>query len=187
MPRFIVLLRGVNVGKGHRVPMAGFKRLLERLGYSEVRTLLNSGNAVFASSRRSTKRHAQAIAAAVQAEFGVTTLVVVKSAVQLSAIVRGNPMTPAPTDRSRFLVAVGNDVGALKTLEPLLPLAQGNERLVITPAAAYLHCPGGLLECDVGKAILGRAGKAVTSRNWATLLKLESLASIARPIRAKSK
>ncbi|NBP09031.1 MAG: DUF1697 domain-containing protein, partial [Gammaproteobacteria bacterium] len=43
MPRYAVLLRGVNVGKGNRVPMAEFKRLLEALGATEVKTLLNSG------------------------------------------------------------------------------------------------------------------------------------------------
>ena len=47
MPAYIVLLRGVNVGKAKRVPMAEFRKLLEGLGYTNVATLLNSGNAVF--------------------------------------------------------------------------------------------------------------------------------------------
>lgn len=185
MPRFIVLLRGVNVGKGHRVPMAEFKRLLESLGYTGVKTLLNSGNAVFASSRRSPARHAHSITAGVQATFGVSTPVVVKSADQLSAIVEGNPLGAAASDRSRLLVIVGMDSSALRALEPLLPLAQGKERLVITDVAAYLHCPGGLLESKIGKAVLGRAGKAVTSRNWTTVLKLEALVSDLRRSGAK--
>jgi uncharacterized protein (DUF1697 family) len=50
MPRFVVLLRGVNVGKGNRVAMVEFKESLEGLGYTDVKTLLNSGNAVFASA-----------------------------------------------------------------------------------------------------------------------------------------
>jgi hypothetical protein len=86
MPRFTVLLRGVNVGKGKRVPMAGFKRLLEELGYTDVRTLLNSGNAVFASAGRSGAKHALAIAAEVERRFGVLTPVIVKSAAE---VVRG--------------------------------------------------------------------------------------------------
>ena len=47
MPTFIALLRGVNVGKGKRVPMAELRDLLSGLGFAEVTTLLNSGNAVF--------------------------------------------------------------------------------------------------------------------------------------------
>lgn len=175
MPRFVVLLRGVNVGTGNRVPMADFKVLLEAIGYSEVKTLLNSGNAVFRSSGRSGAKHALAIAAAVQEKFGVSTPVIVKSAAELAVIINGNPMVPSEAVHSRFLVAFGPDAKALQALSPLLPLAQDPERLVITSEAAYLYCAGGLLESKVGTAMLGKAGKGVTTRNWATVLKLGAL------------
>jgi uncharacterized protein (DUF1697 family) len=45
MATFIALLRGVNVGKAKRVPMERFRGLLAELGYTDVTTLLNSGNA----------------------------------------------------------------------------------------------------------------------------------------------
>lgn len=166
--------------------MAEFKGLLEALGYAEVRTLLNSGNAVFASPKRSSISHARSIATAVEAKFGVTTPVVVKSAARLRAVIDGNPMAPPTADHSRFLVAFGMDTSALKSLEPLRPLARGGARFVITKDAAYLHCPGGLLESRIGEALLGRAGKAVTTRNWATVLKLEMLTSNAKPSIAAS-
>ena len=47
MSRHVALLRGINVGKAKRIAMADLKTLMERLGYREVRTLLNSGNVVF--------------------------------------------------------------------------------------------------------------------------------------------
>lgn len=47
MPKFVALLRGVNVGGAKRVPMAQLRTLLSDLGYTQVATLLNSGNAVF--------------------------------------------------------------------------------------------------------------------------------------------
>ncbi len=172
MPQFAVLLRGVNVGKGNRVPMAAFRIMLEQLGFLEVRTLLNSGNAVFASPGRSGSKHAQTIAASLQQQFGVSTPVIVKSAAELAAIIKNNPMVPPESEHSRFLVVFGQEQSALRSLEPLLPLAQGSERLVITREAAYLHCPAGLLESRVGEAMLGKPGRGVTTRNWATVLKL---------------
>lgn len=178
MPRFVVLLRGVNVGKGNRVPMAEFKRLLEDLGATEVKTLLNSGNAVFSSTARSGPRLAAAIAEALASRLGVVTPVVVKSAAEFARIVDGVPGQPPEGDHSRYLVAFGADAAALQALQPLvphLPLATGGERLVITPQAAYLHCPGGLLESPVGAAMLGKAGRGVTTRNWATVLKIAAL------------
>lgn len=175
MPRFVVLLRGVNVGKGNRVPMADFKRMLEGLGYRDVRTVLNSGNAVVSGPGRSSHKHAQAISAALQQAFGFAVPVVVRSASEFSAVVRRSPVIPPKEHHSRFLVAFGQDKAALSTLAPLMPLASGPERFVVTDDAAYLSCPAGLLKSKVGAAILGKAGKAVTTRNWATLLKIEAL------------
>ena len=54
MPTFVALLRGVNVGKAKRVPMAELRALLSGLGYTGVATLLNSGNAVFRARERHT-------------------------------------------------------------------------------------------------------------------------------------
>ena len=48
--KYVALLRGINVGKGARVPMKTLKALLEGLGLSDVATYLNSGNAIFSSS-----------------------------------------------------------------------------------------------------------------------------------------
>jgi uncharacterized protein (DUF1697 family) len=48
--KYVALLRGINVGKGARVPMETLKALLEGLGLSRVATYLNSGNVIFSSS-----------------------------------------------------------------------------------------------------------------------------------------
>ena len=175
MPRFVVLLRGVNVGKANRVPMADFRALLEAQGHTQVQTLLNSGNAVFTSTARSTPKLASDIGAGLRARFGVTTPVVVKSAGEWRAIVDGNPIVPTDSEHSRFLVAVAMDVARLEEVESLRPLLQPGEGLAVTPKAAYLHCAGGLLESRAGEALLGKAGKGITTRNWATALKLSAL------------
>ena len=175
MPRYVALLRGVNVGKANRVAMSEFKALLETLGCADVKTLLNSGNAVFSSSARSSEKLASAIGAQVQSTLDVKTPVVVKSAAQLAAIVSGAPISPPDTDHSKFFVAFGRDEQAVQTLAPLVPLARAPERLVITSQAAYLHCPEGLLQSKAGEAILGRQGREVTTRNWATVLKIRAL------------
>ncbi len=175
MPRYAVLLRGVNVGKGNRVPMAEFKALLEKLGYSDVQTLLNSGNAVFTGPAGSSAKHAEAVANALQARLAITTPVIVKSGKEFSAVIDANPIPPPEADHSRFLVAFARDSSSLKALEPLVAMAQAPERFVVTKQAAFLHCPGGLLESRVATALLGKPGRSVTTRNWATVLKLGAL------------
>ena len=42
MARYVALLRGINVGRNKRMPMADLRDLLSGLGYSDVKTLLQS-------------------------------------------------------------------------------------------------------------------------------------------------
>ena len=54
-------------------------------------------------------------------------------------------------------------------------MVQPHERFHIGSHAAYLHCAGGILESKAGSALLGKLGREVTTRNWATVLKLKAL------------
>jgi uncharacterized protein (DUF1697 family) len=178
MARFVVLLRGVNVGKGNRVPMADFKRLLEGLGCTDVKTLLNSGNAVVTSAMRSTAGLAGAVAKALSEQLDVKTLVIVKSASELRAVVLASPLVPSEKDHSRYLVTFGPDAPSLQALVGLQTLVGASETFVVSAEAAFLHCPAGVLESKVGEALLGKVGKGLTTRNWATVLKLAGLVSV---------
>jgi uncharacterized protein (DUF1697 family) len=175
MPRFVVLLRGVNVGTANRVPMSEFRALLAGLGFSAVRTLLNSGNAIFDAAEPSAQVHAGAIQTSLLARLEVSTPVVVKTAEEWSRIVQGNPIAPAEAEWTRFLVAFGNTTDDVRTLAPLTAMVQGQERIAITDEAAYLHCADGIKASKVGTAALGRAGRRVTTRNWATVVRVMSL------------
>ncbi|HEX4236183.1 MAG TPA: DUF1697 domain-containing protein [Caldimonas sp.] len=179
MSRFVALLRGINVGTANRVPMATLRELLSGLGYAQVATLLNSGNAAFSASG-SAVRHARAIAAALAAQLDVEVTVIVKTAAELGAIVAANPIAIAAPDHSRFLVAFAQDAKSLATLTAVAPLVVPPERFALGADAAYLFCAAGILESKAGSALLGKAGRAATTRNWATVLKLHALAAALR-------
>lgn len=177
MPVFVALLRGVNVGKAKRVPMADLRRLLSELGCTEVATLLNSGNAVFRAPARSSKTLASRIADAIRARLGVEVPVIVLPGGDLDAIVRDNPLSFAADDHARLLVAFAADARALAGLDAIRPLLAPREQLAIGARAAYLLCAGGILGSRAGEALLGKSGRDVTTRNWATVLRLQVLAS----------
>jgi uncharacterized protein (DUF1697 family) len=180
MTTFIALLRGVNVGKAKRVPMAEFRTLLAGLGYTGVATLLNSGNAVFRATSGPASQHATDIARAIVQELQVEVPVIVKSAKDLAAILEKNPFTVDTAEHSRFLVAFAPDRKALSGLAAIKPLVQPPEGFAVGRHAAYLHCARGILESKAGAALLGKAGRAATTRNLATTLKLLALAEKAR-------
>jgi len=174
MPAFVALLRGVNVGKVKRVPIADWRAQLEAIGYTEVATLLNSGNAVFRAKTGAARAHAEAISSAIERGLELSVPVIVKSATELAAIAAANPYAAAP-DHSRLLVAYTQDAKSLTGLAALARLASPPDEFFVGEHAAYLHCVGGILESKVASAMLGKAGASATTRNWATTLKLLAL------------
>ena len=59
MDTYIVLLRGINVGGKNKVPMAGLKKCLEELGFSDVLTYIASGNVILESDKHPDEVKAQ--------------------------------------------------------------------------------------------------------------------------------
>lgn len=177
MPTFVALLRGVNVGKAKRIAMADLREVLETLGYTNVATLLNSGNVVFSAARGTAPRHAAEIANAIAARLAVEVPVIVKSAHELSDIVAENSLAETAPDHSRLLVVFVQDPKQLSGLAVIEPMVVPPEQFKIGNGAAYLHCASGLLESKAGEALLGKVGRGATSRNWATVLKLHALAN----------
>ncbi len=176
---FVALLRGVNVGGANRVPMAQWRTLLLGLGCTDVATLLASGNAVFRHAGGAPPRLAADIAAALATALDVRVPVIVKTAAELAAVVAGNPFATSAPEPSRLLVAFAPDEAALATLAAIAPRVAPTERFLLGRHAAYLHCPDGILRSRAGEALLGRPGRAATTRNWATVLKLADLAASA--------
>lgn len=88
--RYVALLRGINVGDGARVPMKDLKALLEGLGLERVVTYLNSGNAVF-SSTRSACELTHLIADELERTFGAQIPTLVKTSAEMTAIAASIP------------------------------------------------------------------------------------------------
>jgi uncharacterized protein (DUF1697 family) len=175
MPRYAVMLRGVNVGRANRVPMAEFRALLESAGYGDVRTLLNSGNAVFSCKTGASRMHAGRIRWKLSKRLGVDVPVIVKSTKEFAAITAGNALAEFAPDASRLLVAFASDARALAALAPIASRVRAPEKWHLGRHAAYLWCANGILKSTAAAALLGAHGKAATTRNWATVLKMAAL------------
>jgi uncharacterized protein (DUF1697 family) len=175
MPAFVALLRGVNVGKAKRVAMADVRRIVQDLDCTEVTTLLNSGNVVFQHPKAPSGKVAAKLALGLEAQLKFTVPVVVKSSEEFVAVLNENPFARQIADPSRLLVAFTQEAKALAAFSALIPQASPTEQFAIGKHAAFLHCPGGIVQGRVGTALLGKAGQSATTRNWATCLKLYAL------------
>jgi uncharacterized protein (DUF1697 family) len=175
MPTHIALLRGINVGKAKRVAMAELREVVTGLGYSNSRTLLNSGNVVFDSPRKLSSSSAQAMRDALEARTGVRSAITIISAVDLATIVAENSLVEAITDPARCLVAFPATLADLARTAVLSGSDRSPDRFAIGTRAAYLWCATGILESKLLKEFSRLIGEAVTTRNWATVLKLHEM------------
>ena len=174
--RQVALLRGINVGRAKRVAMADLRALIEELGYSDVRTLLNSGNVVFTAPGVKPGDAAARIEEALPKRTGVSSRITVLTAEELAAAIDENPLLEVANDPTRLFAAVLTNKADRRKLEPLLQQDWAPEVLALGTRVAFIWCPEGLLASKLPEAVGRALGVAVTTRNWATLTKLHALA-----------
>jgi len=176
MARYVALLRGINVGRAKRIGMADLRELLAGLGYTDVATLLQSGNAVFTATGRSNGSIEQAIERAIAGRYGFDVRVLVRTREEFAAAVEANPL-PVP-DGSRFLVSFLDRDPHAARVRDLAPAGFEPERFAFGSKVLYLWCANGI----TGSALLAavsdqRLGVVATARNWNTITKLLALAN----------
>ena len=172
----MALLRGINVGRNKRVAMADLRALLEGLGYTEVRTLLQSGNAVFASTARKPEKVAADIEAAIVAQLGLTVSVIVRTGKELHQVVDGHPFADLADNGSRMMVHFLSAAPDPELLRAHDPTVVDPDHARLGPKVVYQWCPDGILEApDVICPIMTLLGLTVTTRNWNTVEKLAAM------------
>lgn len=172
MKTYIALFRGINVGGNNILAMKDLKAILEKLGAENVKTYIQSGNAVFRHDAGSAADLADRISAAVRKNHGFRPQVFLRSAADLAKAIVENPFPHAdkePKTLHVFFLESAPKTPDLKTLECW---RTGSERFALKGLLFYLHAPDGIgrskLANSAGKAL----GVAATARNWRTVTKL---------------
>jgi uncharacterized protein (DUF1697 family) len=175
MARYVALLRGINVGRHKRMPMADLRELLSGLGYSDVKTLLQSGNAVFTSPARSAAGVERAIEKAIADRFGFDVRVLVRTKEEVGAAVAGNPL-PVP-DGSRFLVSFLDRNPPASRLQQIDAAQVEPEQFAVGTKVLYIWCARGFMDSKLLPLLSDeRLGVVATARNWNTVTKLLAMA-----------
>ncbi|MEU8622223.1 DUF1697 domain-containing protein [Streptomyces sp. NPDC048623] len=178
---YALLLRGINVGGRRKVPMAELRSVLEGLGHRDVRTYLQSGNAVFTTDAdtdapdTTDETLRQAIEAAIEKHFGFTVDCLVRDHAYLAAVVDDCPY-PAEELQAKELHAfylsetVDEERFAALDRDAYLP-----ESFALGDRVLYLHAPTGLGTSKLAPVLARPSllkGVTATARNWNTARKL---------------
>jgi uncharacterized protein (DUF1697 family) len=177
MPLHIALLRGVNLGGHKAVKMAGLRECLTDLGCSDVQTVLQSGNVVFRSDRRSGAALEQWLEEAVAAHLGVRTDIIARSPDEWQSLIAANPFREeAKRDPAHLVAMCFKAKPTASSIDALRSAISGPERLHAAGRELYIVYPNGQGQSRLTTAIIDtRLGQRGTARNWNTVLKLYAL------------
>ena len=173
--RGVALFRGINVGRAKRIAMADLRSLFLELGLRDPHTVLNSGNVVFGSPALGSAAVAALIEQNVLDRLGVASRVTVLDGATVAAIVKDNALAASTPDHARLLAFTLAGAPEKAKLLPLLEQDWGGDRLHVGKVAAFVDCPGGVLDSKLAMTVSKLLGEATTSRNWNTFLKLHAL------------
>jgi uncharacterized protein (DUF1697 family) len=177
MTTYVALLRGINVGGRKRVPMQTLRDLLTGMGCEDVRTHLNSGNAVFSHPDGGAEALAAELEQAIARELGLSVSCLVRSGRDIRRVVDGNPFIGRDVDPSRFLVTFLAGPADPAAVADLDPAAYAPEEFVLGAWELYLHCANGIRDSKLAKVLTERRlGTVGTARNWNTVTKLADMA-----------
>src|SRR5512140_1454899 len=95
MKVYIALFRGINVGRKNALPIKELVAVLEGLGAQNVRTYIQSGNAVFASSEKNASRLANKIRAEIKQRRGFEPYVRLLEPADIERVMAENPFPEA--------------------------------------------------------------------------------------------
>jgi uncharacterized protein (DUF1697 family) len=176
MAQHIALLRGINLGSQRRVAMADLRELLMRLGYGDVRTHLQSGNALF-TSKASPARIRRELEQAVAADLGVDAQVVVRTRDELAEVVERNPLGDVATDPKRYQVSFLSAEPDPRAVREIAAVDVAPEEFVVSGREVFAWHPNGIQRSPLAKLLSERRlGVTATARNWSTVIRLLDLA-----------
>jgi uncharacterized protein (DUF1697 family) len=174
--RYVVLLRGINVGGRNKVLMADLRDAFESAGYESVTTYIQSGN-VLLSSDRAQDDLEDGIEAMLERRFGIPLIVVARSHEQMRSVMRRAPDGFGATPDTYY-----SDVVFLKA-----PLTSDQAMSVVRLRDGVdTACPGeGVVyfqrlgarrtESRMGAIVGTPEYKQMTIRSWSTVTRLLEL------------
>ena len=172
MPKYVALLRGINVGGNKKVEMAKLKKAFESVGYTDVSTYINSGNVLFTSA----KENFDLIEPALAKVFKFSIPVIVRSAANIKSVAKKIPSGWENDPSQKSDVIFLWDAYDKKSSFKLIATKEGIDELLYVPGAILWHINrDNYAKSGMHKFIGTEVYKNMTARNVNTVRKLASL------------
>ena len=170
VPRYVALLRGVNLAGKNKVPMVGLRALFESLGHTQVSTYIQSGNVLFTSARPLKPKSLETV---IHDKFGFPAAVMLRTPQELERVVASSPFKRVDTSKLHVAFMAGEP-----RREVVDDLDRGRfkpEEFVVQGHDLYLHLPNGVGRTKLPAYLDRQLKTPFTIRNWNTVMKLLEL------------
>jgi uncharacterized protein (DUF1697 family) len=177
MTTYAAMLRGINVSGRNRLAMEDLRALVTAVGGTDVRTYIQSGNAVFVS-RRSASAVVGSLESGLESALGSKVPVLVRTKEELEAIIETNPFLHRGEDPKVLHVTFMGAVPRPEAVASVPMKTADTDELQVSGREVYLFCPNGYGNTKLTNSFFEkRLGSSATTRNWKTVTKLVELAS----------
>ena len=152
--------------------MSDVRDVVSACGYTDVRTVINSGNVVFSARSRLTAKSVKSLEEGLHASTGVSSRILVLDRDDLQSIIDGNTLLPHMTDESRMMVALTFPGVDARSVPAPKAASIAPDKLHATQRAVYTWLPDGLMQSRIPADYWRGFKDGTTQRNWRTLTKL---------------
>lgn len=180
MNKKIAILRGINVGGRRKILMADLRSLFEKLGFQEVQTYIQSGNALFHTDSPLTDIElATKIEQAISKQYEFEVPVIVIATDQIGKIAKKNPfLKNKETDITHLHLTFLKEKPSKENQSKTEEYNYEPDQFVIKDQAVFVYCEGKYHKSKLTNNFFEKKLKvAATTRNWKTVLKLVELSS----------
>jgi len=173
MKIYIALLRGINVSGHKKILMADLRNLLEKYGFQNVKTYIQSGNVVCSSSEKK-EVVSKIISEAILKKYGWEVPVLVLTSTEIKSAFDNCPFSEEKKEKSYFILLKSKS--STETVIETSKLSSPNEEFVITDTCVYIYYSLGAGKAKLGINFFERKLKVkATARNFRTMKKLLEL------------
>jgi uncharacterized protein (DUF1697 family) len=176
MTTYVAMLRGINVSGRNKLSMEDLRALIVASGAQDVRTYIQSGNAVF-TSRRSPSTVVETLERDLESALGNRVPVLLRTTEELEAVIDANPFVGRGEDPKVLHVTFMGTVPSAAALKALSDKRVDADEFQVVGRQVYLFCPNGYGNTKLTNAFFEKKlGSQATTRNWRTVTTLVELA-----------
>ncbi len=176
---YMALLRGINVGGRKIIKMDQLRESFEAMGLEDVKTYVQSGNAIFKAAKKSEETLSREIQDRILRDFGFSVSVIVVSSEEINRAIKGNPFVRKKgVDTSKLHVTFLSQAPERSAVKALEALPAKPDEFRHSGKTIYLHCPNGYGTTKLSNNTLERVlSVRATTRNWRTVNKLYEMSA----------